>query len=251
MRQARSFPRPIFICLIFSLFFNVNGLNAQGKQEAEIIEVLNAKSEAFFKGNIEKWKSYYIQDSLTSRTIIDRFEYMTHLGWPNIVAAIAKDSQETSIANVKVTHENAHIRLSDKFAYVEADERHKWNQNGTELNPPSVHTHTVLVYEHGTWKIANQIRISGQSFENNALNREYILNALGYELLKEKRVAEAIDIFSLTVKQNPESWNAYDSLGEAYALAGETKLAISNYEKSVQLNPKNEEGMRKIESLKK
>jgi len=36
--------------------------------------------------------------------------------------------------------------------------------------------------------------------------------------------------------------NVYDSLGEAYAAAGETHLAIDNYEKSVALNPKNEGG---------
>src|SRR5438034_420044 len=34
--------------------------------------------------------------------------------------------------------------------------------------------------------------------------------------------------------------NTYDSLGEAYGVAGEKDLAIKNYEKSIELNPKNE-----------
>lgn len=249
--QACSSPRLIFTCLIFSLFFNVNRLNAQGKHDAAIIEVLSAATDAFFKGDIEKSKSYYIQDSLTSRSIIDRFEYQTQIGWPNVVAALTKDSQYIDPSYVKLTNENVRIRYSGNFAYVEADERQKRIQNGSEFDLPLVHTHSVLIFDNQSWKIANRIRIVGESYESNAQNREYTLNAMGYELLKEKRLNEAIDIFALSVKHNPGSWNAYDSLGEAYALAGDTKLAIANYEKSVQLNPKNEEGKKKIESLKR
>jgi cytochrome c-type biogenesis protein CcmH/NrfG len=40
----------------------------------------------------------------------------------------------------------------------------------------------------------------------------------------------------------------YDSLGEAYMKAGEKELAIQNYEKSLQLDPKN---MNAVEMLKK
>jgi cytochrome c-type biogenesis protein CcmH/NrfG len=53
------------------------------------------------------------------------------------------------------------------------------------------------------------------------------------------------------VKLNPNSWNAFDSLGEAYEIAGEIKPAIANYEKSVQLNPDNESAKKKIKALKK
>ncbi|MCE7042041.1 hypothetical protein [Dyadobacter sp. CY312] len=251
MQPTRLFPIQIFTGLLFSLLVYSNKLNAQGKHDAAIIEVLSSASDAFFKDDIEKWKSYFIQDSLTSRSIIDRFEYQTQIGWPNVVAAITKDSQQMYPGYVKSTYENVHIRLSGNFAYVEADERQKWIQNGSEFNPSPVHTHSVLIFDNQSWKIASRIRISGQTYEPTQTNREYVLNAMGYELLKENRVKEAIDIFVVTVKLNPESWNTYDSLGEAYALAGETKLAIANYEKSVQLNPKNEDGKKKLESLKK
>lgn len=42
----------------------------------------------------------------------------------------------------------------------------------------------------------------------------------------------------------------YDSLGEAYAAAGRKDLAIQNYEKSLQLNPKNDTGKAALEKLK-
>jgi hypothetical protein len=47
------------------------------------------------------------------------------------------------------------------------------------------------------------------------------LNTLGYELLGAGRVAEAVEIFKLNVEMFPEAFNAYDSLGEAYAAAGD------------------------------
>lgn len=60
---------------------------------------------------------------------------------------------------------------------------------------------------------------------------------------------EAIDVFAVNVKLNPTSWNAYDSLGEGYALAGNKKLAIANYEKSLELNPANEAGKKALAIL--
>lgn len=77
------------------------------------------------------------------------------------------------------------------------------------------------------------------------------MNTIGYDLLAEKRVNEAIDLFVLIVKYNPTSWNAYDSLGEAYALAGNKELAIKNYRKSLELNPESEGGKKALAILEK
>lgn len=74
------------------------------------------------------------------------------------------------------------------------------------------------------------------------------LNALGYQLLKNERIADAIEIFKLNVEMFPQGSNAYDSLGEAYLRNNERDLAIKNYKKSVELNPKNTNA---IEVLKK
>jgi len=65
------------------------------------------------------------------------------------------------------------------------------------------------------------------------------LNALGYRLVREKKFREAIRILQLNVDAYPQSANVYDSLGEAYMDAGDETQAILNYQKSLQLNPKN------------
>ncbi|MGA7294881.1 MAG: hypothetical protein WBW85_20280, partial [Terriglobales bacterium] len=40
-------------------------------------------------------------------------------------------------------------------------------------------------------------------------------------------------------RQYPDSWNAYDSLAEAYADNGQLDLAILNYRHSLALNTRN------------
>jgi tetratricopeptide (TPR) repeat protein len=67
------------------------------------------------------------------------------------------------------------------------------------------------------------------------------LNRLGYMLVKQNRLDDAIEILKLNVSQYPKSWNVYDSLGEAYLKKGENQLAIKNYEKALELNPQSDE----------
>ena len=66
------------------------------------------------------------------------------------------------------------------------------------------------------------------------------LNNLGYQLLSDNRIDDAIKIFKLLVSEFPNSANPYDSLGEAYLANNNTELALKNYKKSLELNPKNE-----------
>lgn len=80
--------------------------------------------------------------------------------------------------------------------------------------------------------------------------RESELNDVGYTLLGQNRIRAAILVFKLNAETFPASWNAYDSLGEAYARNGEPRLAIENYEKSIQLNPDNQVGREALKQLK-
>ncbi len=52
------------------------------------------------------------------------------------------------------------------------------------------------------------------------------------------------------IKGYRESWNAFDSLGEAYMKAGNKELAIENYEKSLKLNPGSKSGTEALNYLK-
>jgi tetratricopeptide (TPR) repeat protein len=63
------------------------------------------------------------------------------------------------------------------------------------------------------------------------------LNAYGYQLLGDGNHNKAIEIFVLNTERNPKSANAWDSLGEAYAIKGDKTNAIKSFKKSLTLNP--------------
>jgi tetratricopeptide (TPR) repeat protein len=78
---------------------------------------------------------------------------------------------------------------------------------------------------------------------------EATLNQLGYNLMGDKKLDEAIKVFQLNVQEYPQGWNCYDSLAEAYMNAGQKELAIKNYEKSLELNPDNHNGEAMLKKL--
>ncbi len=68
-----------------------------------------------------------------------------------------------------------------------------------------------------------------------SLATEAEVNQVGYTLIGQKKVDEAITLFQKNVKDHPASWNAYDSLAEAYALKGDKAQAVTNYKKAHEL----------------
>ncbi len=78
---------------------------------------------------------------------------------------------------------------------------------------------------------------------------EEFVNNCGYKQLRMKQYDQAIALFELNVENHPKSWNAYDSMGEAYMDAGNTKLAIENYKKSISINPNNANGKEKLKKM--
>lgn len=75
------------------------------------------------------------------------------------------------------------------------------------------------------------------------------LNTLGYDLLRQKKLRESVAIFSLNAELYPQSFNVYDSLGDAYMESGEKELAIKNFRRSLELNPANRHGAEMLKKL--
>ncbi len=63
--------------------------------------------------------------------------------------------------------------------------------------------------------------------------------ALGYRKLRGGRVTEAAEVFRMATRTFPESWKAWDSLGETMLYAGDRDEALRCYGKSVELNADN------------
>ena len=75
------------------------------------------------------------------------------------------------------------------------------------------------------------------------------LNGLGYQLINSHKYKDAIRVLQLNTEVYPQSANTWDSLGEAYMNAGDKAQAIMNYQKSLQLNPKNANAVKMLKKL--
>jgi CubicO group peptidase (beta-lactamase class C family) len=89
------------------------------------------------------------------------------------------------------------------------------------------------------------------------------MNSIGYDFLggsnnpnpyhfpEEHKYREAVEIFKLNMQLFPDSWNVYDSYGEALLKTGDKEEAIKMYKRSIELNPKNEGGRNILKKLLK
>ncbi|MEI9956331.1 MAG: serine hydrolase [Ferruginibacter sp.] len=93
--------------------------------------------------------------------------------------------------------------------------------------------------------VLKEIKKANQTFELT----ENEVNNWGYQLIKQERIQDALEIFKLNVFMYPASANAFDSLAELYANTGETALAIKNYQESLRFNPANKNAAAQIQKL--
>jgi Flp pilus assembly protein TadD len=81
-----------------------------------------------------------------------------------------------------------------------------------------------------------------------------LLNSYGWNSLRNGKHEEAVNIFKENVRRFPNSPDAYNYLAEGYLAAGNTDMAIKNYEKAIDLATKfsgNVEFLkRRLESIK-
>ena len=92
-----------------------------------------------------------------------------------------------------------------------------------------------------------------KSFKSNSSTwylNENEVNSIGYFLLYNPGKKDAaLEFLKMNTIEFPNSANAFDSLGEAYMENGDSKKAIENYKKSIELNPGNDNAKKMIEKL--
>ncbi len=104
-------------------------------------------------------------------------------------------------------------------------------------------------YDHAT-EIAHDLKQRDSSF----IVPESDMNDLAFILLGKDMKNEAINIFKYNLASNPNSADAYEGLAEGYEDIGEKELAVENFKKTIELNPKNmyaADRIKKLEGEKK
>lgn len=137
--------------------------------------------------------------------------------------------------------------LAGQLVLRKVADEYSWNQ---VWGPQPVPTLLLLAKARGSSAALQRYATLKASGVKDSGISEETLNNVGYLLLQEGNLQDAIAIFQRNVREYPQSSNVYDSLGESYMNAGQKDLAIANYEKSLQLDPKNENAVRMLKKLK-
>jgi tetratricopeptide (TPR) repeat protein len=116
--------------------------------------------------------------------------------------------------------------------------------------PPTRETFAALMAKQGfrdALATYQALRKQSASFELSA----GALNDWGYALLLDHADPKAaIAILKLATELYSTDWNAFDSLAEAYEIHGEQTLATEHYQRSLDLNPKNENAVEHLKTLR-
>ena len=80
---------------------------------------------------------------------------------------------------------------------------------------------------------------------------EESLNSQGYYHLEKGNKKLALDLFRINTILYPNSFNVYDSYGDAQKANDDKKGAIDSYKKALKINPKSEETRKKLEDISK
>jgi len=192
----------------------------------------------WFQTNDQYWLKN-IEKMAKARKVDDKFLFMT----------VGKEEAELTLDTYKELEKwmnaNSIIGLTWKSAWVEGDHGSMVGRN----------IYDGLQFFFSGWRPSNEAMRNADlvgikqfvesrlakwakyGFDESVILPERMVNSLGYFLIGQKKLENAVEIFSYNIERFPKSFNAHDSLGEAYMIMGNKEKAIKYYRLAVELNP--------------
>ena len=201
----------------------------------------------WFQTNDQYWLKN-IEKMAKVRKVDDKFLFMT----------VGKEEAELTIDTFKELEKwmngNAITGLTWKSAWVEGNHGSMVGRNiydGLQFIFSGWRMPRELLMNADLDEIEKYIKTSltkwaKHGFDESAILPEQTINYLGYFLLGRKENEKAVEIFSYNIKRFPKSFNAHDSLAEAYMIMGDKENAIKYYKLAVELNPGDTEYAKRI-----
>jgi tetratricopeptide (TPR) repeat protein len=159
-----------------------------------------------------------------------RVPFRVEVDTPSVVmASIRKELRDLPRFSWQGWNQAAAYALRSK---TNIDEAITWAERsiGMQENFTNLRTKAGLLELKGDTKTASALRDRSMKIATEA-----DINTYGYQLLGASKTDEAIEMFRKNVKDHPQSWNVYDSLGEGYDRKGDKKLAIENYRRALSM----------------
>jgi hypothetical protein len=148
-----------------------------------------------------------------------------------VLASMEKQFRGPQQYNWQAWNTAARYCLNNKVAL---DRGMKWVDRSLAITEamPNLMTKADLLAAQGEAAQAGALRERAL-----AVGTEPEVNSYGYQLVAAGKVDEAIAVFARNVKDHPGSWNAVDSLAEAYAAKGDAKKAVELYTRARSMAP--------------
>lgn len=159
-----------------------------------------------------------------------------------------------------------HIRffesLNSKTNNLNAYHKYYPSKNHSSVVLPAFYDGLNFIFKgySKSYREVNDIEKFKNHYKELSINHSYefkppeeLVNRIGYYLMRSNETndkQEALKFFNLNAINYPQSFNVFDSLGEAYNNLGNEKEAIENFKKSLELNPDNENAQKMINKLK-
>src|SRR3954452_7631723 len=157
------------VFLLSVMVFSASGATfaaAQSVDEAALKAVVDAQAKAWIERKPEASQALWVHDEKASRAVVDSGSYTFTQGSEKIGANGQKDpKQNPEPLNFTATTKNFVARQDGNLAFVQFDE----TLTGPDAGPTGTvgsHEYRVLVRDGGQWKIASQITLDTESFEN-------------------------------------------------------------------------------------
>ena len=233
MRIGRALP---VVAAMLAFLGTGRSLGAQSADLDEIKRVIREETESYYRRDADAWKGTWVQDSSAIRTFITSGSYSVALGWDRFGPGTLELIRKATPQVVQVDRTNYVVRIDGGLAWAEYDER---TVSPPDTVPLLARQQRTLVKRNGEWRILSAGSFVGSSYGTFPGAIESRLTSVGNDLREAKNARDAIRVLAVTAQLFPGSAAVHRSLGEAYAAAGETRLAIRSYETSVAIDPKN------------
>lgn len=214
-------------------------LLAQDAEVDAVKRVIREETESYYRRDADAWMSTWVNDSTAIRTFITGGSYSVALGWekfgPGTIASIRKDPTPQP---VRIDRSNYVVRIDGALAWMEYEER---TTRPADSVPLLARQQRTLIKQSGAWRILSAGSFVRSSFGTFPGAIESRLDAVGGDLSGAANHRDAIRVLALNAQMHPRSAVAHRSLGDAYAAAGNTRLAIRSYETALAIDPRSTE----------
>lgn len=227
-------------------------------QEDNISAELNTKFELY--DSITKSKSFRL-----------KFNNLTHSYFSTLGVLFEKRDkrQDKSDSEIMESYKwisiytlnflNAYLKNDSKaLKFIENNPTNNGIKNGLITQRTKEQESAVFIFQDfndlaSYQKYENLLEIYETTLKKNPSLKlpEGNLNTLGLQLTYNPKTSkQGINVFLLATKLYPNSANLFDSLAEAYMINNNKVKAIKYYEKSLELNPQNQNAIDRLKQLK-